>query len=187
MSAPAANAFSDAGDHDRADRLVAVESEQLLPEFVHQRVAERVQSLRTVEPDQSHPAMRLDEDRLVANSHLRSPGFPCACCVSYALQCAGNRTCCGRAWVMRLIPPQAGAPRAALAGLALAPIDLPGMLEIAELAVRLHVIAQAEPPAAIALGRVALIAGTSRAARAPGTVAPRAGARCARGTSASHT
>ena len=53
-------------------------------------------------------------------------------------------------------------PGAAFAQLALAAINLPGVLEIAKFAVRLHIVAQDDPPAAIASVSVALIAGTSR-------------------------
>ena len=57
------------GQHDRADRRVGVEGEQLVAEFAHELIAQRVQRLRAVEPDQADPAVRLDEDHL---RHVRS-------------------------------------------------------------------------------------------------------------------
>ena len=83
---------------------------------------------------------------------------------------AGNRTCCGPTARCRRTPAQAGRPGSG-AGLALAPIDLPGVLEIAQFAVR-----SARSRATTNRRRrslrcsVCLIAGTSRRARAPGTV-----------------
>ena len=73
MSAPAAKARSLPVMTMRADRLVGVEGQQLRAQFVHQRVAQRVQRGRTVEADQADAALGFDEDVLVGG-HERVSG-----------------------------------------------------------------------------------------------------------------
>ena len=68
-----------AGQHDGADCCVGVECQELPAQFVHQRVAQRVQRRRAVEADQADPAMRFDEDVLVVG-HWRSPRWRWPAC-----------------------------------------------------------------------------------------------------------
>ena len=51
-----------AGQHDRADRRVGVERQERCVEVLDQRVAQRVQRLRPVEPDQADAAVGFDDD-----------------------------------------------------------------------------------------------------------------------------
>ena len=69
-----------AGQHDRADRRIGIERRSWVPSSVHQLVAQRVQRLRPVEPDQPDPAMGLDQDAflapvVMARSPSSDPGF----------------------------------------------------------------------------------------------------------------
>ncbi len=50
------------GQHDRADVRVALERLERRVELLDQRTRERVQRLRTVEPDEADAAMRFDDD-----------------------------------------------------------------------------------------------------------------------------
>ena len=63
MSAPAAKAFSFAGEDDAADRLVVVEVLERPDELAHQLVRERVQLLGPVEADDRDRLISLEEDR----------------------------------------------------------------------------------------------------------------------------
>ena len=63
MSAPAANARSDPGKDDAADRLVAVELLEPRDQLLHQRLGERVQLLGPVERDDRDRVVALDENQ----------------------------------------------------------------------------------------------------------------------------
>ena len=70
---------------------VRVQRQELAAQFVHERVAQGVKRGRTIDADQSDPAVCLDYDVLEVG-HLRSPvgGGRLVAIAGYA----GNRTCC---------------------------------------------------------------------------------------------
>ena len=72
MSAPAAKAFSRAGDDDAADAVIGLEGVERLVHLGQERRIEGVQGLGPIEGDQPHLAARLDEDRLKSHAGVSS-------------------------------------------------------------------------------------------------------------------
>ena len=75
MSAPAANALSEPVMTMQPISPSASKPADGIGELAHQRGVERIERLRTIEPDQTDPAAGLDDDGVVAHGRLPLPSY----------------------------------------------------------------------------------------------------------------
>src|SRR6202035_1430951 len=119
-----------AGEHDRADRRIAFELVKGGAELLDQPRVQRIERRRPIEPDQTDRALPLNEDGLFMRiAHASLP-------LTLAL---GAEECRAAGLDDTAHPLGTGTARARLALLA---VNRPAMLEIAEFAVGLDIVAQ---------------------------------------------